>query len=99
VWFTRGVQSIVSCGGTPSPVDDEVIEFFRSRVDQDGFVRLGENLKPGDKVIMRGGVLDNLVGIFERDTNDSERVMILLETINYQGHIVVERSRLRKIVQ
>lgn len=97
IWFTRGVQSVVSFGGTPSSVEDDIIEFFRSRVDKDGFVRLGEDLKPGDKVIMKGGVLDSLVGIFEREMNDSERVMILLETINYQGRIVVERSKVRKI--
>src|SRR6266446_1742099 len=42
IWWTRGVQSVVSFGGTPSPVDDEIIECLRSRVDRDGFVRLGE---------------------------------------------------------
>jgi transcriptional antiterminator RfaH len=97
IWFTRGVQSVVTFGGTPCPVDDEIIEFFRSRVDKDGYVRLGEDLKPGDKVIMKGGLLDSLVGIFERETNDSQRVMILLQTINYQGHVIVERSSLRKV--
>lgn len=97
IWFTRGVQSVVSFGGVPSRVDDEIIDFLRARVDADGFVRLGEELKPGDKVIMKGGVLDNLVGIFEREMNDSERVMVLLQTINYQGHVIVERSSVRKI--
>jgi transcriptional antiterminator RfaH len=97
IWWTRGVHSVVSFGGTPSPVEDEIIEFFRSRVDRDGVVRLGEDLKPGDKVKMKGGVLDSLIGIFEREMNDSERVIILLQTINYQGHVVVERSKLQKI--
>ena len=97
VWFTRGVQSVVSFGGAPSPVEDDVIEFFRMRVDKDGFVQLGEDFSPGDKVIMKGGVFDNLVGIFERHTNDSERVMILLQTINYQGHVIVDRRSLRKV--
>ena len=97
VWFTRGVQSVVSFGGAPSPVMEEIIEFFRARVDKDGFVRLGEDLKPGDKVVMKGGMLDSLVGIFEREMNDSERVMILLQTINYQGHVIVERSSIRKL--
>jgi len=97
VWFTRGVSSVVSFGGTPTPVEDEIIEFFRARADKDGFVRLGEDLKPGDKVVMKGGILDSLEGIFEREMNDSERVMILLQTINYQGHVIVERSSIRKI--
>ena len=97
IWFTRGVQSVVSFGGIPSRVDDEIIELLRARVDTDGFVQLGEDLNPGDKVKMEGGVLDNLVGIFEREMNDSERVMILLQTINYQGHVIVERSSVRKV--
>ena len=97
IWFTRGVQSVVSFGGVPSRVDDEIIDFLRAQVDTDGFVRCGEELKPGDRVIMRGGVLDNLVGIFERETNDSERVLVLLQTINYQGHVIVDRGSLRKI--
>jgi len=97
IWFTRGVQSVVSFGGTPSPVEDDIIEFFRARVDKDGFVQLGEDFNPGDMVIMKGGVFDNLVGIFERQMNDSERVMILLQTINYQGHVIVDRRSLRKV--
>ena len=97
VWFTRGVQSVVSFGGAPSPVDDDIIDFFQARVDKDGFVQLGEDFNPGDKVMMKGGVFDNLVGIFERRMNDSERVMILLQTINYQGHVIVERTSIRKI--
>ena len=99
VWFTRGVQSVVSCGGSPSPVDDEIIEFFQIRTDKDGFVRLEEDLKPGDRVMIKAGLLNSLVGVFERETNGSERVMILLQTINYQGHIIVERNSIRKVAQ
>lgn len=48
---------------------------------------------------MKGGRLDSLVCIFEREMNDSERVMIRLQTINNQGHVIVERSSLRKIAR
>lgn len=97
IWFTRGVHSVVNCAGSPSVVDDEVIAFLQARTNSDGYVQLREDFKPGDKVVMRNGVLGNLVGIFERETNDSERVMVLLATINYQGRVVVERSALRKV--
>jgi transcriptional antiterminator RfaH len=99
VWFTRGVQSVVSFGPSPCPVDDDIIEFLRARVDDNNFVRVGEGLKPGDKVGVRGGIIDSLVGIFEREMNDAERVMILLETINFQGHIIVEKSSIRKMAR
>src|SRR5215216_116169 len=38
VWFTRGVHSVVSFGGSPVPVSDEIISLIRSRIGQDGFV-------------------------------------------------------------
>src|SRR4051812_38986256 len=41
VWFTRGVHSVVSFGGDPVPVSDEIISLIRSQVGEDGFVRLG----------------------------------------------------------
>lgn len=97
VSFVRGVQNVVSFGGIPSPVDDEIIEIFQARTDEDGFVRMGDDLKPGDKVMMKGGVLDSLVGILEREMNDSERVIVLLQAINYQGHVIVERNSIQKV--
>jgi transcription antitermination factor NusG len=96
VWFTRGVHSVVCCDSIPSIVDDEVIELLKRRVDRDGFVQLGD-LKPGDKVVMKRGALDNFVGVFERETNDRDRVVILLDTIAYQGHLIVERDAIRRV--
>jgi len=48
--FTRGVHHVVSFGGQPTPVEDDVIGIIRSRIDDNGFVRIGDQLKPGDKV-------------------------------------------------
>lgn len=97
IYFTRGVHSIVSFGSGPIPVDDEIIVLLQSQVGDDGFVKLGKELKPGDKVKITGGAFENLIGIFERGLKDSDRVMILLAAISYQGHIVVERESLAKI--
>lgn len=97
VRFTRGVQSVVNFGGIPIPVDDEIIQLFQLRTDDDGLIKLVDRFEPGDKVVMKGGILNNLVGVFEREMNDSDRVMILLETISYQGHVLVERESIRRL--
>jgi len=97
VWYTRGVHSIVGYGGCPTPVDDEIIKFIQMRTDKDGFVQFDEDFKPGDRVMIKGGPLSPLIGVFERQMNDSERVMILLQAINYQGHIIVERNSIQKV--
>jgi transcriptional antiterminator RfaH len=96
VRLTRGVHSVVSCGAEPTRIDDEIISLIQSRVEE-GFVRMGEDLKSGDTVVIRDGPLQGFSGIFEWDLKDSDRVMILLTTISFQAHMVVERERLKKV--
>jgi transcriptional antiterminator RfaH len=95
--FTRGVHSLVSFGNRPVAVDKEVIELIHSRVGKDGVIDMWDDLQPGDHVTVNDGPLKGLNGIFERPTKDSERVMILLDTVNYQARLQVERQGLRKI--
>ncbi|HEY0406316.1 MAG TPA: transcription termination/antitermination NusG family protein [Pyrinomonadaceae bacterium] len=97
VWFTRGVHSVIGFGSGPSPIDDEIIGFIQSQIKEDGFIRIGSELREGDKVRIKDGPLKSLVGIFERALKGSMRVMVLLETVNYQGHLVVERQQISKI--
>lgn len=97
VWFTRGVYKVVGFGDGPIPVEDEIIDLIKSRVDKDGLVQLNEELRHGDKVVIRDGPLANMEGIFERDIEDGDRVQMLLTAISYQGHVTIERERLKKI--
>jgi len=91
------VRSIVSFNGGPVPVAQEIIDFLKSRVEEDGFVRIGQPFVCGDNVMIVKGPLTDLCGVFEKGLNDSDRVVILLTTVNYQSHIVIEREFLRKI--
>jgi transcriptional antiterminator RfaH len=95
--FTRGVNNVVAVGGMPAPIDDEVMEVMLAREGADGFVRMGEELQPGDKVIIRQGILRNFIGIFQRYHREEERVSILLETVSYQNRLIVERGAVKKI--
>jgi len=94
--LTRGVRSVVNCGGQPTPIDDEIIHLIQSRIE-DGFVRMGEDLKSGDNVVIKDGPMQGFSGIFEWNLKDSDRVMILLTTISFQAHMVVEREQLKKV--
>jgi transcriptional antiterminator RfaH len=94
IWFTRGVHSIVCCGGAPAPIDDEVIALIRSRIGNGGYVRMDDELKRGDSVIVESGPLKNLLGVFQKEMK--QRVMILLSSVNYQGHLVIERQLVKK---
>lgn len=88
---------MVTFGGHPASVDEEIIEIIQARVDQNGFVRIGDDLKHGDKVIVKAGPFRNLLGIFEREHDENERIIILLAAINYQGRLVVKRDLVQKV--
>ena len=95
--FTRGVQGVVGYGGVPVPLADEVIDFIRSQVGQDGFIHTEDALKSGDSVVIKNGPLKSLVGIFQKEVKTSNRVIILLSFIKYQGRILVNREMVEKI--
>jgi transcriptional antiterminator RfaH len=97
VYYTRGVHSVVSLDHNPVIVDDDVIAMIRQRVNEDGFIMIGEELRPNDKVIITSGVLKNLTGIFERKMKGSDRITILLNTITFQGCVCIEEERVRKV--
>jgi len=94
--FTRGVHHVVSFGGQPTPVEDEIIEIISARIDENGFVKIGDELKQGDKVVIKAGPLRDFEGVFERELNDNERISVLLTTISYQGRVVVSRDLLER---
>jgi transcriptional antiterminator RfaH len=97
VRFTRGVHSVVGFGEGPTPIDEEIILLIRSNIKEDGFVRIDEELRSGDRVIVKDGPLKNFAGIFEREMKDTDRIRILLETVSYQAHIEIEKDMIKKV--
>jgi transcriptional antiterminator RfaH len=95
--FTRGVKEVVGFGESPVPIDDEIINLIQSRQDKSGFVTLEDDINQGDEVIIKDGVFKGIRGIFERNVRNSDRIMILLKTIHFQAHIVVNKENLRKV--
>lgn len=97
VSFTRGVHSVVHFGGVLIPVDDEVLAIMQTRAGGDGFIKIGDELKPGDQVIIKAGAFENFVGVFERELADADRVRILLNTISHRSHITIDRTLVKKL--
>ncbi|HEV2708309.1 MAG TPA: transcription termination/antitermination NusG family protein [Pyrinomonadaceae bacterium] len=97
ITFTRGVHEVVRFGEQTIPLDNEMIAIMRMRVGDDGFIKIGEEFKAGDTVLVKDGPFRNFIGIFERELKESERVRILLTTVSFQSHIVLERDSIKKI--
>jgi transcriptional antiterminator RfaH len=95
--FVRGVAYVVSFGGMPAPISDDVIGEIYSRMDANGIIRDRTELNSGDHVVIRSGPLRNFVGVFERDLPGPERVQILLHTVAYSAHVEVSRLEVAKI--
>jgi transcription antitermination factor NusG len=99
VRYTRGVKSVVGDGHGPIPIPDEVVERIKSR-EVDGLIELekhGEAPKVGDEIEVAEGPLKGLRGIFKKEIGDKERVMILLSYVSYQGQLLIEKDKLKKI--
>lgn len=85
ILFTRGVHNVVCFGDSPACVSEEIIDLIRAHIDQNGLVTISNDLQPGDRAVISAGPLRNLEEIFEREVKGSERSMILLTAIGYQG--------------
>jgi transcriptional antiterminator RfaH len=97
VLWTRGVKRILGAGDKPIAVEDEVVNFIISQVDEDGVARAGRRLKPQDRVRIRSGPFKDLIGIFERVIDDRGRVQILLDLIGYQPKMQIHESLLESV--
>ncbi len=100
VKYTRGVKRIVGNDAGPIPVEDEVIERIRAR-EVGGLIELSKHgIEPeiGDEIEVAEGPFRGLRGIFTKDMSDQDRVMILLNYVSYQGQLVIEKSKLKKVV-
>jgi transcriptional antiterminator RfaH len=64
VLSTLGVRQLVGHGGMPQAVPPQVIDEIRAREDEQGWVRLNDGPRSGDRVRIAWGPLADAVGIF-----------------------------------
>jgi transcriptional antiterminator RfaH len=95
--WTRGVARVVGWGDMPAPIADEAIEIIRSRMDDQGRVTVGLDLKPGEEVRINAGPLKDLMGIFDGPISTRGRVRILLQLVDSQVHVNIAESLVERI--
>jgi transcriptional antiterminator RfaH len=99
VKYTRGVKRVVGNDDGPTPILEEIVMGIKAR-EQDGLVvfeKYGEEPAVGDEIEVVEGPFKNLKGIFRKEVGDNERVMILLNYVSYQGTLLIEKAKLKKI--
>jgi len=96
--YTRGVNKIVSAGGIPLSISDQIVETIRNRANSDGVIEQRPvNLKTGDKVRVRKGMLKDLEGILEKPTSPDGRVKVLLQLMNYPMKATLHWTEVEKL--
>jgi transcription antitermination factor NusG len=92
VSYSRGVLRVVGGGGRPWPVDDAIIADIREHIGPEGCVELGKcAFNVGDSVRIVSGPLSGWAGIFDFELSDTQRVVILIETLQH-GRVVIPRD-------
>ncbi len=100
VKYTRGVKRVVGNLEGPIPIPEEVIHEIRAR-EINGFIELekyGEEPDIGDEIEIMEGPMKGLRGIFRKELTEKERVIILLNYVSYQGQLIIEKKKLKKIL-
>jgi transcription antitermination factor NusG len=100
VKYTRGVKRVVGNQEGPIPIPAETIEAIKAR-EVDGLIELekhGEHPVVGDEIEVVEGPLKGLKGVFKKEMSDRERVLILLSYVSYQGQLIIEKNKLKKII-
>jgi len=100
VKYTRGVRHVVGNDAGAIPLEERFIEELKNR-EVGGLIELekyGIEPAPGDKIEIVTGPWKGVRGVFARQMSDQDRVMILLNFVSYQGQMLIEKSKLKKIL-
>jgi transcriptional antiterminator RfaH len=95
--YTRGVCNVVGFGEKPCPVDDVIIDTIQSQIGEEGFIRFGEDIHKGEKVMIQDGPFESFNGTVEREMRDSDRLVVLLSSVSYQGRLIIEKALVKKM--
>ena len=99
VKYTRGVKRVVGVKEIPVPIPDGIIQAIKSR-EVNGLIEIekyGEKPEVGDEIEVVEGPLKGLRGVFQKELTAKERVLILLNYVTYQGQLIIEKEKLKKV--
>lgn len=91
VRYTRGVKDIVGGNNELWPVSEEIIRLIESNMEEDGTITVEPTIKLGDKVEIVNGPLKGMIGILEKEISDKERVIVLLNAMESQVRLEIQR--------
>ena len=93
---TRGVSKAVTLDGIYRKIDFSIIEGLRNRCDENGVIRVVDELVFGDRVKVERGPFADFICSVEKIT-DSRRAWVLIELLQQQTRTQISMDNLSKI--
>jgi transcriptional antiterminator RfaH len=93
---TRGVRSVIGCGGSPSTLKNEFIESLRAREVDGAISRPVVPYRVGQRVRLNRGAFDGLVATII-DIDERDRVVILLDLLSRPVRVNVKSGHIGAI--
>lgn len=95
--YTRGVRKILG-GNDPVPLPDVVIDTIKERVGEGDVVMQQMVFKKGDKVRIKNGWMEDLVGVLEKPVSAQGRVRVLLNIVNKAVRTELSSAEIEHVV-
>ena len=96
VIWTRGVRRLVGNWEGPLPLDDSVVDFFRTQTGRRGFIRPALVFRRRDRVRVKKGPFEGLMGVVDGSLDKRGRTRVLMSLLGNGAHVVLPTSLLEK---
>ena len=97
VRYSPDVLAVVSTGGRPAIVSDQLIDELKSWAGEAvDLITLQPDLSPGDRVEITDGPMRGLPAVILHIKNDSDRVAVLLSLLECGAQMIISRSQLAR---
>jgi len=98
ICWTPGLRRVVSFGGHPTVVPNEVITSIRKRLAQIGELNhQADRLKQGDRVAITAGPLRDINAVFDESLSPGDRACVLVEFLGRWTRCQVSLDHLERL--
>lgn len=92
---TIGTKSLIMSGDQPIAVPEGIVEQLQEMTDEKGFLKLRDELNPGDRIRILNGPMADMIGEIDR-LDGKHRARVLLDLLHSKMHTVVPLDNISK---
>lgn len=91
-----GIGYFLGCGGTPSPIPDDLVETIRLRTEAQGSERFRSPYRRGELIVIRHGPFSGLEAVFDGCLTARGRVRVFLEMVERLVPVALDIHQIEK---